>query len=118
MRGTPYLATLPGYGFVSGRSSHADRLTTIRDVWERHQIMIDTHTADGVKVASEHRDPAMPMVVLETAQAVKFSETIREALGCDPVRPQAFDGIELLPQRVEVVDASVDQVKAIITRNC
>jgi threonine synthase len=118
LRGTPYLETLPGYGFVSGRSSHADRLATIRDVWERHQIMIDTHTADGVKVAKEHRDPAMPMVVLETAQAVKFSETIQEALGCDPVRPKAFDGIEMLPQRVEVVDASVDQVKAIITRNC
>jgi threonine synthase len=118
LRGTPYLSALPTYGFVSGCSSHADRLATIRDVWDRHQVMIDTHTADGVKVAREHLDPTMPMVVLETAQAVKFAETIQEALGRDPMRPKDFDGIENLPQRVEVVDASVDQVKAIITRNC
>ena len=60
----------------------------------------------------------VPMVVLETAQPVKFAETIQEALGRDPVRPKDFDGIENLPQRVEVVDASVDQVKAIIVRHC
>ena len=80
--------------------------------------MIDTHTADGVKVAREHREPGMPMIVLETAQPVKFAETIHEALGCEPTRPKELEGIEALPQRVEVVDAAVDQVKAIITRNC
>jgi threonine synthase len=118
LRGTEYFAALPGYRFMSGRSSHADRLATIRDVWSHHQLMIDTHTADGVKVAHEHREAGVPMIVLETAQAVKFSETLREALGRDPVRPKELDGIENLPQRVEVVDASVDQVKGIITRNC
>jgi threonine synthase len=118
LRGTEFFAALPTYRFVSGSSSHADRLATIRDVWNRHQIMIDTHTADGVKVGREHREAGVPMIVLETAQAVKFSETLREALGCDPVRPKELEGIENLRQRVEVVDASVDQVKAIITRNC
>jgi threonine synthase len=58
------------------------------------------------------------MIVLETAQAVKFAETIREALGRDPVRPGELEGIEELPQKVEVVDAAVSQVKDIIVRNC
>jgi threonine synthase len=84
----------------------------------RHQVMIDTHTADGIKVAREYREPGLPMIVLETAQPVKFTEAIREALGRDPVRPKDMEGIEDLPQRVEVVDASVDQVKAIIVRHC
>jgi threonine synthase len=97
---------------------HADRIATIRDVWNRHQVMIDTHTADGVKVAREHREPGLPMIVLETAQPVKFTETIREALGREPMRPKELEGIEGLPQRVEVVDAAVDQVKAIIARHC
>ena len=69
-------------------------------------------------MASEFREPGVPMVVLETAQAVKFSETIREALGREPVRPRELEGIESLPQRVDVVDASVEQVKAIVVRNC
>ncbi|MBL8490452.1 MAG: threonine synthase, partial [Rhodocyclaceae bacterium] len=114
LNGTPYRERMAGFGFVSGRSSHADRLATIRDVWERHGTMIDTHTADGVKVAREHREPGLPMVVLETAQPVKFSETIREALGRDPSRPKDFEGIEDLPQRVEVMDADAEAVKRFI----
>ncbi|MCE9569834.1 MAG: threonine synthase [Rhodocyclales bacterium] len=114
----PFAARLPVYGFVSGCSTHADRLATIRDVWAWYGLMIDTHTADGIKVAREQRVAQLPMIVLETAQAVKFGETIREALGRDPVRPAGFDGIENLPQRVEVVDAAVDQVKGIIVRHC
>lgn len=118
LRGTAHFAALAAYRFASGRSSHADRLATIREVWERHGLMIDTHTADGIKVAQEHRVAGMPMIVLETAQAVKFAETIREALGRDPVRPAELAGIEDLPQKVEVVDADVNQVKDIIVRHC
>ncbi len=114
----PFSARLAGCGFVSGCSSHADRLATIRDVWRRYDVMIDPHTADGVKVALEHRVAGMPMILLETAQPVKFADTIREALERDPMRPPELEGIERLPQRVEVVDADVDQVKAVIARHC
>ena len=102
------------FGFVSGRSSHADRIATIRDVFSRYDTMIDTHTADGVKVAREHLDAGVPMVVLETAQPIKFGETIREALDREAERPAAFDGLEALPQRFEVVKADAQQVKDFI----
>ncbi|KAF1054841.1 MAG: Threonine synthase [Burkholderia gladioli] len=107
-------ARVAQFGFVSGRSTHDDRLATIRDVYSRYATMIDTHTADGVKVAREHLQPGIPMVVLETAQPIKFGETIREALGREAERPSAFDGIEALPQRFEVVKADAQQVKAFI----
>jgi threonine synthase len=115
---TPYMAQLPKFGFVSGRSTHADRLATITDVWQRYQQMIDTHTADGVKVAREHRVPGLPTIVLETAQAVKFAETIRAALGREPLRPKALEGIEALPQQVAVMDADVAAVKTFIASRC
>ena len=102
------------FGFASGKSVHADRLATIRDVHARHGIMIDTHTADGVKVAREHAQSGVPMIVLETALPAKFNETIREALGVDAQRPRGFDDIESLPQRFEVMDADVAHVRAFI----
>ena len=105
------------YGFVSGKSTHADRLATIRDVFEEHGVMIDTHTADGVKVAREHAQAGVPMIVLETALPIKFAATIREALGRDPERPSQFDGIENLPRRVRVMPADAAQVKAFIADN-
>jgi threonine synthase len=115
--GADELARTAGFGFVSGRSTHADRLATIRDTWQRFGLMIDTHTADGLKVAREHLDPGVPMIVLETALPAKFAQTIREALGPDappPPRPAALQGIESLPRRVTVVAADVAAVKRII----
>ena len=105
------------YGFVSGKSTHADRLATIKDTFERFDQMIDTHTADGVKVAREHLG-AEPMLVLETALPIKFAATIEEALGRQPDRPAKFNGIEDLPKRGVVMASDVDQVKAFIAENC
>ena len=117
LAGTPYFARLKEFGIVSGRSTHADRLATIRGVWERYSTMIDTHTADGVKVAREHLKNGVPMVVLETAQPVKFAETIREALGIEPLRPAALEGLENLPQRVETMAADAKAVKDFVARH-
>jgi threonine synthase len=109
-------ARVEEFGFVSGRSSHDDRVDTIRDVFEQYDTMIDTHTADGVKVAREHLQAGIPMIVLETAQPIKFGETIREALEREPERPAAFSGIEDLPQRFEVLANDADRVKEFVAQ--
>lgn len=110
-------ARVRNYGFVSGKSTHADRLATIRDSWQRFGTMIDTHTADGLKVARENLTPGVPMVVLETALPAKFAETIREALGREPERPAALQGLEKLPKRFKVMPVDVNAVKAYIAQN-
>ncbi|MFZ2295719.1 MAG: threonine synthase [Polaromonas sp.] len=105
------------YGFVSGKSTHADRLATIRDTYRRFGTMIDTHTADGVKVAREQAQAGVPMIVLETALPIKFAATIEEALGQTPARPARFEGIEALPKRVTVLPADVAVIKRYIAEN-
>ncbi len=111
---TVYWKDLPKFGFVSGRSSHTDRINTIRFAQGRYQVMLDTHTADGLKVALEKRQPGVPMIVLETAQPAKFEETIREALGAEPVRPAELAGIENLEQHVVVMDPDVEAIKRFV----
>ncbi|HMA10188.1 MAG TPA: threonine synthase, partial [Ramlibacter sp.] len=106
------------YGFVGGKSTHADRVATIRDTWQRFGVMIDTHTADGLKVARLYRTPGIPMIVLETALPIKFAATIVEALGREPERPERFVGIERLPKRVTVLAADAQAVKGFIARHC
>jgi len=108
---------IPAYGFVSGHSTHADRLATIRQTWEQNGVMIDTHTADGLKVAREFIEPSVPMIVLETALPAKFAETIVEALDREPDRPAALQGIEALPKRFRVMPADAAAVKTYITEN-
>ena len=102
------------YGFASGKSTHANRLQTIRETFDRFKVVIDTHTADGVKVAREHLLAGVPMLVLETALPIKFAATIEQALGRPPERPPGFDGIEDLPKRVKLMPADVEQIKAYV----
>ena len=102
----------------AARAPTRDRLATIKDNYQRHGVTIDTHTADGVKVALEHHsDASVPMIVLETALPIKFAATIEEALGHSPERPAKFEGIEAL-LRVQVMPADVTLIKAYIERHC
>jgi threonine synthase len=104
-------ARIAGFGFVSGRSTHADRLATIRSTWQAQRVMIDTHTADGLKVAREHLEEGVPMIVLETALPAKFAETIREALGVEPPRPAGLEDLEARPRRFKLMPNDVQAVK-------
>ncbi|MDD5056228.1 MAG: threonine synthase [Sideroxydans sp.] len=117
IKDTEYWHALPKFDFASGKSTHQDRLKTIREVWQEYGVMIDTHTADGLKVGLEQRRPSLPLICLETALPAKFAETIQEALGCQPQRPAAMEGIENLPQRCEVMEADVVKLKAFIEAN-
>jgi threonine synthase len=107
-------ARIVDHGFVSGKSMHADRLATIRDTWQRFGIVIDTHTADGLKVGREHRRAGQPLLVLETALPAKFAATIHEALGREPERPPGFEGIEDLPKRFAVLPSDLGAVRHFI----
>jgi threonine synthase len=106
------------FGFVSGKSLHSDRLRTIRSTADRSGVVIDPHTADGLKVALEHLRPGVPMVVLETALPAKFAQTIQEALGREPRRPAALEGIEQLPRRFVRLPADAALVKSYIEEHC
>jgi threonine synthase len=104
----------PGDEFVSGRSTHADRIATIRRTFSQYGVVIDPHTADGVKVGLEHARPGEPLICLETAAPAKFGATIREALGREPERPRGFENLESLPQRFTVVERDVAALKRFI----
>ncbi len=114
---TPFWGNVKASGFVSGRSTHADRVATIRKVAKEFNVVIDPHTADGIKVGMEVRRAGETVVCLETALPVKFAETIKEALGRDPERPAGYENIEALPQRFEVMTPDAEAVKAFIARN-
>jgi threonine synthase len=96
------LAKLKTYNFVSGASTHPNRLATIRNVYEQHGIVIDPHTADGVFIANKLKRADEIVLCVETALPAKFVEMIDEALPGEKLslqRPAEYDGIESLPLR-------------------
>jgi len=117
LSGTAWWSRVQQAGIVSGSSTHADRIGTIRDVHERFGIVVDPHTADGIFVSREAMLPDVALVCLETALPAKFAATIREALGRDPERPPGFEGLEARPQHFDVLPADAARVKSYIARH-
>jgi threonine synthase len=107
-------ARIADFGFVSGRSTHADRVATIRATAEQQGVVVDPHTADGLKVARTLQRAGETMLVLETALPAKFAATIVEALGREPERPPGFEAIESLPKRFTVLPADAAAVQRYI----
>jgi threonine synthase len=114
LSGTPLEARLHESGFVSGRSTHADRIATIQAVADNYRMVVDPHTADGIKVGLENRENGIPLICIETALPAKFAATIREALGRQAARPAAYVGIEERPQRYAMLPPNVAAVKSYI----
>jgi threonine synthase len=114
---TPYWANVREAAIVSGSSTHADRIATIRDVHARYGVTIDPHTADGITVARRHREPGVPLVAIETALPAKFAATLEEALGRTPPRPAAYEGLEARPQKVTRLPVDVGKVRDYIARH-
>lgn len=112
-----FMQKVESFGFISGSSNHDARMQTIRETNAKYGVIIDTHTADGLKVAIECKDKAKPMVVLETALPAKFEDALVEALGDAPPRPESLKGIEDLPQQFTVMDSNADTIKDFIVQS-
>ena len=100
---------------MSGSSTHADRLATIKDVHERFDYLPDPHTADGIFAARQYVRAGVKMLSLETALPAKFAATIQEAIGAAPEVPSSYVGIENREQHVTVMPADVGAVKKFIS---
>lgn len=105
------------FGIVSGSSTHADRLETIRAVYEETGQIIDPHTADGVKVAREYVEDGFPMLVMETAKPQKFADTIREAIGVDMPLGAQLQAMMDAPQYVVEMDDDAAALRTYIAEN-
>ncbi len=108
-------------GFHSDKSTHADRMRAIKEVYEKAGFVIDTHTADAVAVGLKKYDEkqTVPTICMGTALPVKFEDSIEEALGFVPERPERFVGLEdnMQDDAFHIIDIDAKQLKNYIRKN-
>ncbi|MDO4904582.1 MAG: threonine synthase [Lautropia sp.] len=114
LSGTPEFARVAELGFRSGSSSHADRMATIRHWYRTKGVIVDTHTADGLKVAAGQREPDVPMICLETALPAKFADSIQEAIGRQPDPRPGLRHLEERAQRYTWMPVDLAMLKSYI----
>ncbi|MHA6263668.1 threonine synthase [Arenibacterium sp. CAU 1754] len=100
--------------FDSGRASEDETLATITDTLRNSGELLCPHSAVGVKVANEMRDPKVPMITLATAHPAKFPAAVEEASGIHPPLPPHMSDLYDKPERVTQIANDLDALKSFI----
>ena len=90
--------------FSSGRASEDETLATIAATLDSSTELLCPHSAVGVKVAEEQRDPATPMITLATAHPAKFPDAVERASGIRPPLPPRMADLYDRSERVSRID--------------
>ncbi len=97
--------------FSSYAASDQQTCEMIRQVHEESHVLLDPHTAVGVKAAREcNQAREIPMITLATAHPVKFSEAINAAGIATPPLPVHLQDLMERPESCTVVDNSLQAV--------
>ncbi len=97
--------------------SEQETLATMRQVYEQDDRLIDPHTAVGVAAVRRlrARGAASPLaVVLATADAGKFPETVRRATGVSPPIPAPLQELLERPRQATPLEPSFPALRAFI----
>jgi threonine synthase len=101
--------------FTADRADEEEVAATMRTVKRETGNFIDPHTAVAVAVAEkEHRDPAVPLVVLSTAHAAKFPDAVEAACGSRPALPEWLAHIHERPERIMALPSDQSAIEKFI----
>src|SRR6185295_11582073 len=101
--------------FTADRADEDETAATIRTVQREAGTLLDPHTAVAVAVAEkEHRNRAVPMVVLATAHPAKFPDAVEAACGTRPALPEWLGDLATRRERVTVLPADQGAVEKFI----
>lgn len=89
--------------FSAGSSNESETAKMIDTLYKESNYLADPHTTIAVKVAREHQDATIPMVVLSTAHPAKFPEAVKNACGVTPKLPEWLSDLMDRQERFEVL---------------
>ena len=103
--------------YQSGRASEAETSAQITATLQASAELLCPHSAVGVKVAEECRDPAVPMITLATAHPAKFPAAVEDATGVHPPLPPRMSDLYDRSERLTRVPNDLAALEAHIREN-
>lgn len=97
----------------AGEVSNDQTIATMRDIHEKQGLILDPHTAVGVRAGLNLCASDIPLICLATAHPAKFNEAVRRAIGRDISHP-VLEPLRNLPTRRAVIDGETGELKAFI----
>ena len=104
---------------ISSRSiSDLETLKTMKDVFDKHQYILDPHSAVAYKALAEHLNNKSTEkgLLLGTAHPVKFPDAVKEAIGCTPEMPESVKTIMDREKKSQLITADFQAFKEILQK--
>jgi threonine synthase len=79
--------------------------------WHRRGLLVDPHSAIGLRAAEARRVPGVPIVALATAHPAKFPDAVEAATGVRPGLPEALADLLERPEHAYAVAADLADVQ-------
>ncbi|MFH1317331.1 MAG: threonine synthase [Candidatus Woesearchaeota archaeon] len=111
-----YKKHLDQSNFSSGESTDIERINVIKRIYEEKNIIIDPHTAAGVKVAFEKKQD-IPILCMETAKPFKFNPTIKKAINKPAEMPKKAKEMQNKEQFFTEMEPDIEKVKNFIRKH-
>ena len=96
--------------FLSEKLNEEETINEIKDVFEKHNIVLDPHTAIGYGAAKK-LEQDNNCVILSTAHPSKFPEAIKNALGKNEELPKDLRKVLKEEEKFEILENSLNKVK-------
>lgn len=105
--------------FASGHKDDTQTLEMIRIIHQKHNYMLDPHSAVGVACAEDYlrENPESCVVSLATAHPAKFIDAVKKATGLEPPVPPQLFGIGNMPEKFHILPSDVARVRDFIREN-
>jgi threonine synthase len=100
--------------FRAARANDHDTLATIRSVHEETGMLIDPHTAVGVKAARDLAEEGVTMLTLATAHPAKFPDAVERATGIRPELPEHLADLFSKPEHTNDLPNDLAAVEAFV----
>jgi len=101
--------------FSAASVDDKETLRIITEFYNETGYVLDPHTAVGVEAGRKTRHSDCPLICLATAHPAKFGEAVFQAIGRHPDLPPAFQGIDKLPKKLEIVAADTEAIKTYVS---
>jgi threonine synthase len=99
--------------FVSESITEKELLACIKEVYEKHKIIIDPHTAVGLGVLKKI-NVSGKCIVLATAHPCKFPHAINSAIKVKPNSPDKLSYILNEKENFDIIKNNIEEVKKYI----
>ena len=113
-RGEARLGSAPNTDlFQSIAINRQQTVAAMREAKERHNYVLDPHTAVGYVAAQQLSNSSTPVMCIATAHPAKFPDAVVEATGTVPTHP-SLDALVGLEQRKSALTADLQAVKTFL----